>query len=465
MIIVSTLIAWTACWYLVRLFLPITRGYGVMIIRNVVISAALLAGLTSSIYFLWRTIFNTPNAMYMYMCAESALFMVLGSITAYMGRRRVSIAAPAARPDSYQAPGILIYVFGATLALVTVGLVFYTLNHPHGLWDAWAIWNMKARFFVRGGSGWTEMFSPVMSGHPDYPLLIPATVARLWSGLGSETTLVPSLVAILFTLASILLLASVIAQVRGPSAGLFAGLVLMGTEYFIRHGGSQFADSPLAFYILAVFAVFVVHDHGPNYPRFMPALGGLLAGCAAWTKNEGLLFIAMFVAARLILSIGRKRSPHYIQELTVFVAGLAPMLAVLIFFKVTYAPDNDILGGQSWQILFDRVWNASRAGITLTAFATYFWKLGSGMMIVMLVYLLIAGIDRDSLRSMSTMTVITAIAGMLAGYFLVYLLTPHDLMWHLQTSLRRLYMQLWPSIILFIFLAARTPETGKIFQK
>jgi hypothetical protein len=40
----------------------------------------------------------------------------------------------------------------------------------------------------------------------------------------------------------------------------------------------------------------------------------------------------------------------------------------------------------------------------------------------------------------------------------VYLITPHDLEWHIMTSLNRLLLQLWPAIIFIIFIAARTPE-------
>jgi hypothetical protein len=46
----------------------------------------------------------------------------------------------------------------------------------------------------------------------------------------------------------------------------------------------------------------------------------------------------------------------------------------------------------------------------------------------------------------------------LGSYFAVYLITPHDLDWHLMTSLNRLLLQLWPTIIFITFMAARTPE-------
>ena len=47
---------------------------------------------------------------------------------------------------------------------------------------------------------------------------------------------------------------------------------------------------------------------------------------------------------------------------------------------------------------------------------------------------------------------------MLAGYYWVYILTPVNLTWHLQTSLNRLLAQLWPSAVFAYFLTTRTIE-------
>ncbi|MEK6534682.1 MAG: hypothetical protein AABZ40_03350, partial [Thermodesulfobacteriota bacterium] len=48
----------------------------------------------------------------------------------------------------------------------------------------------------------------------------------------------------------------------------------------------------------------------------------------------------------------------------------------------------------------------------------------------------------------------------LAGYFFVYVTTPLDLGYHLATSLNRLFLQLWPSVIFLFFMAAGAPETA-----
>ena len=45
------------------------------------------------------------------------------------------------------------------------------------------------------------------------------------------------------------------------------------------------------------------------------------------------------------------------------------------------------------------------------------------------------------------------------GYYLVFLVTPYDLAWYLETTLGRLFLQLWPSFLFAYFLSVNTPET------
>jgi hypothetical protein len=48
--------------------------------------------------------------------------------------------------------------------------------------------------------------------------------------------------------------------------------------------------------------------------------------------------------------------------------------------------------------------------------------------------------------------VTVVLALMLASYYLVYVTTPFDISWHVSTSIDRLLIQLWPSLVLAVFL-------------
>jgi hypothetical protein len=46
----------------------------------------------------------------------------------------------------------------------------------------------------------------------------------------------------------------------------------------------------------------------------------------------------------------------------------------------------------------------------------------------------------------------------LAGYLAVYVVSPHELNWHLTTSLYRLILQLFPAGVFLLFCAVPEPE-------
>ena len=56
------------------------------------------------------------------------------------------------------------------------------------------------------------------------------------------------------------------------------------------------------------------------------------------------------------------------------------------------------------------------------------------------------------------------LGAVLAGYAGVYLVTANDLTWQLQTSLRRLLVQVWPVLVLAGFVGLRAPEAAAIVK-
>ena len=47
---------------------------------------------------------------------------------------------------------------------------------------------------------------------------------------------------------------------------------------------------------------------------------------------------------------------------------------------------------------------------------------------------------------------------MMFGCFIIYLVNPYDVSWHLKYSFHRLWVQLWPSILFTCFMIGRTAE-------
>ena len=98
------------------------------------------------------------------------------------------------------------FVYAATVLSLAIFLM-YSLDARHGEYDGWEIWNMHARFLFRGGSHWTDGFTNLLDySHPDYPLLLPASIARSWLYSGVETQITPITIALAFTFGTVALL-------------------------------------------------------------------------------------------------------------------------------------------------------------------------------------------------------------------------------------------------------------------
>src|SRR5262249_50153521 len=147
-------------------------------------------------------------------------------------------------------------ILTASFAIAAIAALYHAalrfIAHPHGEgWDAFAIWNLHARFLFRGGAHWRDGFNPMTAGpHPAYPLLLPAAIAHVWSYPGQDDPFVPGIVGLIFSFSTLALLVSSLASLRGLNAAMLGGLALVSTPFFIEQGTSQYADVPLSFFIL-----------------------------------------------------------------------------------------------------------------------------------------------------------------------------------------------------------------------
>ena len=193
--------------------------------------------------------------------------------------------------------------FAATSLLAVTSFVATSRVFPHAGWDAWAIWNLRARFLFRTGPGQlADVFADQLSySHPDYPLLLPLSVFRAWTFLGEDTVLVPIFIGAIFAGATVAAAALSVGRARTPAHGLMTAAAILASPTFLKWAPSQCADVPLGCYILASFLMLgraTVSDR----PLWW-LLAGISAGLAAWTKNEGLVFMLLFLSVCTALAI------------------------------------------------------------------------------------------------------------------------------------------------------------------
>ena len=437
-------------------------GYVCLLLKSC-LAAGLGFGISSCCFFLWLILGGSSGSSFALM--ETALFVIFTGIYFRGIRARNYTEEAVLLPSSDSKPKIqkyLVIAFYAAFICTLVSFVLYTLVHPRGNWDAWAIWNMRARFMFRAGAQWRTAFSPLINfSHTDYPLLIPCLVARCWYYIGHETVAAPALVSAIFTFATVGLAFSSIAVLRGESQGYLAGLVLLGTPVFIQVGTFQYADIPLGFFFMATMILFSLYEDSLSRKYNFLFLAGITAGLSAWTKNEGLLFVLSIVIVRFALVLPAKGWRIYLKEMVFFTMGLIPVLIILLYFKTELVPPNYLFAWQEFQSILEKLTDLSRYIQITKAFVRdtlqYF---GHWMVFIIYIFLLGAKIHEKHKPGVYTCSLVLCL--MLAGYFSVYVITPYKLAGQLKSSLSRLLSQLWPSFVFLYFMIVNPPERSSL---
>jgi hypothetical protein len=80
---------------------------------------------------------------------------------------------------------------------------------------------------------------------------------------------------------------------------------------------------------------------------------------------------------------------------------------------------------------------------------------------LLILYILLANVSLEQKEKSNILSTALIIALMTAGYFFIFIITPRDINWHLESTLHRLFIQLFPSFIFLFFMLARTPEQAR----
>ena len=420
---------------------------------RVFLALGLGLGLSSVLFFLWF-----PASFF-----RAGFFVEISvCVLVFLAARRFRSAAGPCPDRPAAGPAVLgIFFFGAA-AVAAVSFFRFMGHWPHGTWDAWSIWNLHARFLFRGGPQWTGLFAPPLEwSHPDYPYLLPALVARGWSAAGREILAVPQAIAAFFTAGAAVVLVGSVSSWRGRGQGWLAGLALLAPSIFVMNGSFQYADIPLSFFMLCCWVLAL--DAWKREPASRAlVLAGAMAGFAAWTKNEGFCFCLVFMVARFCVLAGRKEWARYGREMALFLAGALPGLFLTVAFKMWVAPPGDY-AALNGLVLRERLTDLSRYRITAAVFARQAvrFDLWGGIPAALLLYGFAVGVERKRLHTPEVMTLVLAQLFMLAAYFFAFVVSPYRLAWHLETSLSRLLLQLWPAVLLGFFLCVRSADERK----
>src|SRR5688572_1487885 len=275
---------------------------------------------------------------------------------------------------------------------------------------------MHARTIYLGGENWPEILRAPQLGwtHPDYPLLVPASVARAWAFVGKDEPFAAALVSSMFGVATLGLLVGAVSRLRNRTVAFVGGLVLLGTPFFVTFLSNQHADIPLGFYILGTL-VLIACTHQQADAWRLSALAGMTAGFAAWTKNEGLLFVVVVGAVCVVGGLGRRSR----RTLAAFLAGLVVALLPVVYFKLAIAPPNDVLASGPWERLHTIV-DGARHRLIVQSLWRDLGRFGEWSAVPFLAMLLpLAGPGWKAINAREGIVVVV-LALVLGGYYIVY---------------------------------------------
>lgn len=330
-------------------------------------------------------------------------------------------------------------------------------------WDSLVIWLFKGHVLYTAGTVPTGFFAdPYYSfAHPDYPLLVPLTVARTYAWIGENDMLAKGFWSLLAGAAAFGLYYG-LSGVTGMPARLVGLMVLMSLPEVASSASGYFAgyaDLPLA--VLLLFGGIFLYrwlkpDTGADY-----IAASLFFSLAGFTKNEGLIIALAGNALILVLGLAGRRLTWPGISAVVFLFG-----AIFVPWQVEYR----LLGLQSdlpMSISTAAANLSARVGLIMQSLTSSALN-ASDLSLVwpLLCVLLVLSLLLAPRKWLIASALLILIVAHLAASIFAYLVTPYDLTWHLATSAGRVVFQptllavLLGTICLGIISEMRDPATA-----
>lgn len=365
-------------------------------------------------------------------------------------------SSPAERPSRPVVPSWKT-VAAAVLFLWSFSLLWPQARHfPFGGWDAWEVWNFKARFILLAGEHWTNIFQPLLwRSSPHYPLLLP--LVNVWAWIFQprpDFQLIPQITALLFTfLTTGLLLAALLKETQRPVV-IAAPVLLLTTTFFGTIATSQYADIVMAYFLLA--AIYAVREGIKSYEKRFFGLAGMSLGCLAFTKPEGMiaaLLLLVLTGGYILFIKNRQRQTGILVGLmgTVLVCSLATVLQQLVYSPGNQTFINGLASTDHPSTLYRLKWSLAFLLVELQAPRwDWMWFLfGAGIVL--------GGRACWRRENLLIPLFLAGYLGVVMTYY--WINTYFSIGWWLQVSLNRILFSLLPTAAFWVFASTAALNT------
>ncbi len=379
-------------------------------------------------YFLWAL--DVGPAF-----AGVVVFLLLGEFIIFLGHR----------PTSPEWP----------IKLLLVGFLLIMVSSPTPAWDARTTWLFHAKRIFLSGDLYSQLDGYPSWSHSDYPALAAALSASLARWIGIWNEIFPKSANLFVAVPPILILASFL-RLLSQKLLLVSGILLFCANNIVN----GYMDGLLALHFTAAAlitsALCGLDDRTEITPRestWLVPLGVLVFAAMTLLKNEGALGLLVLTLVGSIFSLARRQFAVTWRLLAMSaIASLPLLLWKLACSRRGIATDLDQVG------MAARFWNRlSNPGDVAEIAAAMLLRAEfiAPASLLLACHLLNRG------RKMNPFPIVVSALYLLA-VAAVYLATPADLAWHLQTSADRTVL---PVTTLLSYLCVRQISNPALVQQ
>ena len=319
------------------------------------------------------------------------------------------------------------------LKITLIILMIIVLGNPTYSWDAWAIWLFHAKRIFFEQSIIAQLDEYAMWTHNDYPVIAPTFAASLATLVGGWNNIFPKLAFLLMYFPP-LILSIKIFNVRYHLLFLILALFILNLHFI-----NGYVDGLVAIYFS--FSSYLVYDIFVNKQNSFYYL--LITFCffviLSLLKNEGIVMVTILLSIMIIINIQKKEIFQNYKKIIFLLFSLIPILIWKINC-INHNIKNDIINYNVPNILTDRIfdYNSFKLIFKFLILDTKF--------ILSIIFILIAFYFTKNKK----IFYFSLLVGMsyIFSLFMVYLITPYDLTWHLSSSASRIIMS---PVFLFSF--------------
>lgn len=308
-------------------------------------------------------------------------------------------------------------------------------------WDTWAIWLFKAKaFYMEGNLAGFLPRAGEFACQPSYPLLVPLYGAFLYELAGGPADYLAKAVSPCFFFA---LLGAFYYFVRRfasrPVALVFTAMLAnLHMVNIVAFELAGYADTTLSVYLLLGAGFLCAWWNHQRHADLI--LASLFSSLAAWTKNEGLFFLAgavlvVFVRLALRRPAGQGSAANWM------LAAVWPVLAVvpwLVARRVYGVPGSDLFAGAvAWRNFIPGVENILRQAVKPNVYNLTFWLMAASPLLF-----------RRAGLGNAFWLLPGFVLWQLGGLLGAYLSSRNEIQWWIGTSLDRILSQVAPLALL-----------------